>query len=133
MFVRHPRSVFMLRTHSIKHSFEFPPHFLVIHTLSDHNTSYLITPFFSDLTELFRTSTQLVNVVFNNSAYAYTDYTPTPMDGYTCVGVVGFAVQSANTWPLQITKTRAYLSSPSARTTTVRVDIVLLYAKNHTS
>lgn len=52
MFVRHPRSVFMLRTHFIKHSFEFPPHFLVIHTLPDHNTSYLVTPFFSDLTEL---------------------------------------------------------------------------------
>lgn len=42
----------MLRTHSIKHSFEFPLHFLVIHTLPDHNTSYLVTPFFSDLTDV---------------------------------------------------------------------------------
>ena len=51
MFSRHPRSVFMLRTHFIKHFFGFPPHFLVIHTLLDHNTSYLPTPFFSDLTD----------------------------------------------------------------------------------
>lgn len=52
MFSRHPRSVFMLRTHFIKHFFGFPPHFFVIHTLLDHNTSYLPTPFFSDLTAL---------------------------------------------------------------------------------
>ena len=88
MFSRHPRSVFMLRTHFIKHFFGFPPHFLVIHTLLDHNTSYLPTPFFSDLTELeFDFTFSNTTLAANEAATARsTNAIPT---GYRITGVIG--------------------------------------------
>ena len=91
MFSRHPRSVFMLRTHFIKHFFGFPPHFLVIHTLLDHNTSYLPTPFFSDLTELPNWTKLNDNVFYIKKLGIVSVYViakATASSGYTTLGTL---------------------------------------------